>query len=217
MDANEILDHLEVLFPQAHCALLHKNAFELIIAVVLSAQTTDEAVNKVTPALFERFPTPQILSEATVLEIEPYLKRIGLYHNKARMIHSLSQSLVERFSGDVPSSMEDLTSLAGVGRKTANVVRSVFFDIPSFAVDTHVERVSKRLGLAKVQDSVETVEKKCCAKIKRERWNRAHHLFIFFGRYQCMARNPICEDCPFISFCKKEKLEKYKQQKKKQV
>ncbi|MEG0409765.1 MAG: endonuclease III [Erysipelotrichaceae bacterium] len=217
MTSDEILDHLEVLFPDAHCALNHQNAFELIVAVVLSAQTTDEAVNKITPALFTRFPTPLALSSGSVGEIEPYLKRIGLYHNKARMIHSLAKSLVDNFDGEVPSDMDELTSLAGVGRKTANVVRSVSFDIPAFAVDTHVERISKRLGLAKVQDSVETVEKKCCAKIKRERWNQAHHLFIFFGRYQCMARNPICSDCLFQSFCKKDKLEAYRKQKKKQV
>ena len=106
--------------------------------------------------------------------------------------------------------MKDLTSLAGVGRKTANVVRSVCFDIPSIAVDTHVERISKRLGLAKPQDSVEVVEQKLKRKIKRERWNRAHHLFIFFGRYHCMARNPQCEQCPFQDFCKKNKVEAYK-------
>ena len=106
--------------------------------------------------------------------------------------------------------MKQLTSLAGVGRKTANVVRSVCFDIPSIAVDTHVDRISKRLGLAKVSDSVETVEKKLKRKIRRERWNKAHHLFIFFGRYFCTARNPKCEECPFQSFCKKDKLDAYK-------
>lgn len=210
MSTDEILDILEEKFPNAHCELDHKNPFELLIAVVLSAQTTDAAVNKVTPALFEAFPTPQALAQANIHDIEEKIKRIGLYRTKARSIQTLSQSLLEKFDGIVPQSMKELTSLAGVGRKTANVVRSVCFDIPSIAVDTHVDRISKRLGLAKVYDSVETVEKKLKRKLKRERWNRAHHLFIFFGRYQCTARNPQCEGCSFVSFCKKDKLEAYK-------
>lgn len=210
MTTDEILDILEEMFPNAECELIHKNAFELLVAVVLSAQTTDVSVNKITPALFEAFPTPQALAEGDIKEIEAKIKRIGLYRNKARSIQNLSRSLVENFDGIVPTSMRDLTSLAGVGRKTANVVRSVCFDIPSIAVDTHVERISKRLGLAKPQDSVEKVEEKLKRKIKRERWNRAHHLFIFFGRYHCMARNPQCDGCPFQSFCRKDKLEAYK-------
>lgn len=213
MTTDEILDILEERFPNAHCELLHKNAFELLVAVVLSAQTTDAAVNKITPALFAAFPTPQALASADIKDIENKIRRIGLYRNKARSIQALSASLVERFQGEVPSSMKELTSLAGVGRKTANVVRSVCFDIPAIAVDTHVERISKRLGLAKVGDSVEVVEQKLKRKIKRERWNRAHHLFIFFGRYQCNARNPQCEGCPFAAFCKKDKLEAYRSQK----
>lgn len=214
MTTDEILDILEEEFPDAHCELIHKNPFELLVAVVLSAQTTDAQVNKITPGLFEAFPTPESLAQAPIKDIEAKIRRIGLYRNKARSIQALSHSLVESFDGQVPSSMKELTSLAGVGRKTANVVRSVCFDIPSIAVDTHVERISKRLGLAKVQDSVEVVEQKLKRKIKRERWNKAHHLFIFFGRYHCMARNPQCEGCPFASFCKKEKLEAYKQSKK---
>ncbi len=210
MTTDEILDILEEMFPNAECELIHRNAFELLVAVVLSAQTTDVSVNKVTPALFETFPTPQAMAEADIHDIEEKIKRIGLYRNKARSIQNLSKSLMENFGGIVPSSMKDLTSLAGVGRKTANVVRSVCFDIPSIAVDTHVERISKRLGLAKPQDSVEVVEQKLKRKIKRERWNRAHHLFIFFGRYHCMARNPQCEQCPFQDFCKKNKVEAYK-------
>lgn len=211
---DEILDQLEIMFPDAHCELIHKNPFELLVAVVLSAQTTDNAVNKVTPALFESFPDPKIMANADIKDIEDKIKRIGLYRNKARSIQNLSKSLLTSFDGNVPQSMKDLTSLAGVGRKTANVVRSVCFDIPSIAVDTHVERISKRLGLAKVYDSVEVVEQKLKRKIKRERWNKAHHLFIFFGRYFCTARNPQCNNCPFQNICKKEKLEKYKNQNK---
>lgn len=210
MDTNYILDEMKKMFPNAKCALHHKNAYELIVAVVLSAQTTDEAVNKATPALFERYPTVQELALGDVNEIANYLKSIGLYRNKSRMIHELAVSIVNDFDGEVPDTMKKLTSLAGVGRKTANVVLSVWFDIPAFAVDTHVERISKRLGLAKFDDSVEVVEKKLKRKIARNRWNDGHHLFIFFGRYHCLARNPKCENCPFISFCKKEKFDKYK-------
>ncbi len=217
MTTDEILDELEQQFPHAHCELVHHNAFELIVAVVLSAQTTDEAVNQVTPALFAAFPTPQAMANAELQEIERYIRRIGLYRNKARSIQSLSRSLMEQHQGEIPSSMEDLTALAGVGRKTANVVRSVWFDIPSFAVDTHVERISKRLGLAKVADSIETVEMKLKRKIKRERWNRAHHLFIFFGRYRCTARSPQCEGCAFAAFCKKDSLAQYKQKQKEKI
>lgn len=209
MTTDEILDILETMFPDAHCELVHKNAYELIVAVVLSAQTTDNAVNKVTPALFEAFPTPEALAKADISDIEQKIKRIGLYHNKAKSIQGLAKAIVEQYHGVIPSSMKELTALPGVGRKTANVVRSVWFDIPSVAVDTHVERISKRLGLAKPQDSVAEVEVKLKRKIKRERWNRAHHLFIFFGRYACQARNPQCENCPFRSFCKKDKLFAY--------
>lgn len=211
---DEILDQLETMFPDAHCELFHKNPFELLVAVVLSAQTTDNAVNKVTPALFESFPNPKAMADANIKDIEDKIKRIGLYRNKARSIQNLSKSLITSFDGNVPQSMKDLTSLAGVGRKTANVVRSVCFDIPSIAVDTHVERIAKRLGLAKVYDNVEVVEQKLKRKIRRERWNKAHHLFIFFGRYFCTARNPKCINCPFQSICKKDKLDSFKNHKK---
>lgn len=214
MTTDEILDILEAKFPNAHCELTHDGPFQLIVAVVLSAQTTDESVNKVTPGLFEAFPRAQDLAVADLKEIESHIKRIGLYHNKAKMIKSLAMSLLELYDGEVPHEMKKLTSLAGVGRKTANVVRSVAFDIPAFAVDTHVERISKRLGIVKVADSVETVEEKCKRKIRRERWNQAHHLFIFFGRYQCVARNPLCDGCPFLLICKKDKLMNYRNDKK---
>ncbi|MBM6766139.1 endonuclease III [Faecalicoccus pleomorphus] len=211
MNANEILDVIEEIFPNAKCELLHESPFQLLVAVVLSAQTTDESVNKVTPALFKAYPTSKEMARATISNIEPYIRRIGLYRNKARSISALSKDLEAKFNGVVPSSYKDLMSLAGVGRKTANVVRSVAFDIPSFAVDTHVDRVSKRLGLAKPYDSVEKVEEKLKRKIDRDRWNQGHHDFIFFGRYLCTARHPQCQKCPFTSFCRKDKLEAYKQ------
>lgn len=211
MNANEILDEIEKIFPNAKCELHHESPFQLLVAVVLSAQTTDESVNKVTPALFKAYPTSKEMARASISDIEPYIRRIGLYRNKARSISALSKDLEAKFGGIVPSSYKDLMSLAGVGRKTANVVRSVAFNIPSFAVDTHVDRVSKRLGLAKPYDSVEKVEEKLKRKIDRDRWNQGHHDFIFFGRYLCMARHPQCQKCPFISFCRKDKLEAYKQ------
>ena len=163
--------------------------------------------SRVTPALFARFPTPQDMAAADEEEIGSYIRSIGLYRSKARSLRALSASLCEQFDGVVPSTYKELMSLAGVGRKTANVVRSVCFDIPSFAVDTHVERVSKRLGLAKPQDDVRKVEEKLKRKLPRERWNKGHHLFIFFGRYLCTSRSPKCGICPFSSICRRQKIE----------
>jgi len=205
INTDEILTRMEEMFPHAHCELNHSNAIELVISVVLSAQTTDQAVNKVTPALFKEYPTLDDYEKADIGEIEQYIKKIGLYRNKAKHIKKLTKQLKYEFCGEVPSSMEELITLAGVGRKTANVVQSVWFDIPAFAVDTHVERIAKRLGLAKPNDDVLAVETKLKRKIKKEKWNRAHHLFIFFGRYFCTARNPKCEECSFGFICTKYK------------
>lgn len=207
MNANEILDEIETIFPDAHCELIHETPFQLTVAVVLSAQCTDATVNKVTPQLFARWPDSRSLAGADLKEVEKTIHSIGLFHAKAKNIIALSQDVEERFHGEIPEKMKDLTSLPGVGRKTANVVRSVAFDIPALAVDTHVNRVSKRLGLAKPQDSVEKVEEKLKRKIDRSRWNRAHHDLIFFGRYFCTSRNPKCAECPFVSFCRKDKVD----------
>ena len=203
--SDEILDILEEMFPDAHCELNHESAFQLLIAVILSAQTTDVSVNKVTPALFEKYPDAYALAGAQLHEVEAIIRNIGLYRNKAKNIITCAQQLVEHYDGEVPSTMKELTALAGVGRKTANVVMSVAFDIAAIAVDTHVERISKRLGFAKEKDTVLEVEQKLKRKLKKERWNRAHHLFIFFGRYFCTAKNPNCRKCPFIDMCKEKK------------
>lgn len=208
MTPNEILDEMERIFPDARCELNHETPFQLLVAVVLSAQTTDAMVNRVTPDLFSRFPDCKSMAQADVSQIASCIRKIGLYRNKAKSISSLSKTLLEKYDGQVPSSYQALLKLPGVGRKTANVVRSVAFDIPSFAVDTHVNRVSKRLGLAKYSDSVEKVEEKLKRKMDRSRWNQAHHDFIFFGRYLCHSRNPECDRCPFSSFCKKNRYEK---------
>lgn len=211
MTGDQILDAIEVLFPNAQCELLHETPFQLLVAVVLSAQTTDASVNKVTPGLFAKWPDAKSLMHAPLPEVEDAIRTIGLYRTKARNIIALSQSLEDNFHGVVPSSYKELQSLPGVGRKTANVVRSVSFDIPAFAVDTHVERVSKRLGLAKVEDNPLKVEEKLKRKISRSRWNQGHHDMIFFGRYFCTAKKPRCSECPFQSFCQKDKLELYQQ------
>ena len=189
------------LFPDAHCELNHRNAFELLIATILSAQATDVGVNKVTPKLFERFPTPAHLAEASEEAVIECIQSLGLYRSKAKNIRLCAQQLLERFNGEVPRTREELVSLAGVGRKTANVVMSVTFNIPAFAVDTHVERISKRLQICRQKDTVLEVEETLCRKIPKELWSRAHHWMIFFGRYHCIARKPKCHECPLLEMC----------------
>ncbi len=189
------------LFPDAHCELNHRNAFELLIATILSAQATDVGVNKVTPKLFERFPTPAHLAAASEESVIECIQSLGLYRSKAKNIRLCAQQLMEQFNGEVPRTREKLVSLAGVGRKTANVVMSVAFNIPAFAVDTHVERISKRLQICRQKDSVLEVEETLCRKIPKELWSRAHHWMIFFGRYHCIARKPKCHECPLLEMC----------------
>lgn len=200
--ALDIYEKLLILFPDAHCELNHENPFQLAVAVLLSAQTTDVAVNKVTPALFEKYPDAYAMSEAALADIEFYIHHLGLFHNKAKSIKAMSQMLVEQFDGIVPNTREELVTLSGIGRKSANVILSVCFGVPSFAVDTHVERVTKRLGLCHDKDSVLQVEKTITSLLPIETWNHAHHLFIFFGRYLCKAQRPECERCPFTMYCK---------------
>lgn len=199
-----IIENLNRLYPDAHCELNHKDSFELLIAVVLSAQTTDVSVNRVTPALFEKYPDALSLSEASEEDVMRLIHSIGLYKNKSSNIINLAKELVKRFDGEVPSKREELESLPGVGRKTANVILSNCFDYPAFAVDTHVSRVSKRLMIARKDDDVLTIEKKLMKFFPRNCWSRLHHQFIFFGRYKCKAKNPECTDCPFRDSCRKD-------------
>ena len=201
-----IAKKLEELFPDAHCELIHHNAYELLIAVVLSAQTTDQRVNSVTPVLFGKYPDAKSLAESDPSIVEDIIKPIGLYHNKTKAIRALADDLVKRFDGEVPSRREDLESLRGVGRKSANVILSNCFDTDAFAVDTHVARVSRRLGLAEKDDDVLTIEKKLMKAFPQGSWGKLHHQFIFFGRYLCKARNPECERCPFGDICRKDYL-----------
>lgn len=202
MNIDHFLATLNQMFPDAKAELNYQNPFELLIAVVLSAQTTDKAVNKVTEKLFTAYPNAEALAQANLLDVENTIKTIGLYHNKAKNIIALSQALVEKHHGLVPQEREQLEALPGVGRKTTNVVISNAFGIPALAVDTHVARISVRLGLAKEKDSVLEIEKKLNRKIPKQHWLKVHHQMIFFGRYHCLAKNPKCNICPLFDDCK---------------
>lgn|SRR5690554_3385703 len=193
--------YLEELFPDAKAELDFTNNFELIVAVVLSAQTTDIAVNKVTKDLFRKYPTPNDLMHADVEDVMDTIKTIGLYKTKAKNIIGLAKRLVEDYDGLVPSERKDLESLPGVGRKTANVVLSNAFGIPALAVDTHILRISKRLGLADETDDVLEVEMKLNKQFPKELWHKLHHQLIFFGRYHCIARKPNCDTCKMQDMC----------------
>lgn len=198
----EILDRLEEQYPDADCALDHRNVFELLIAVVLSAQTTDVSVNKVTPALFKKYPTPEALANATEDDLQEILRRIGMYKTKARNIKKLAEQLVSEFNGQVPENQKLLESLPGVGRKTANVVMSVGFGHQRIAVDTHVFRVSNRIGLVSEKDVLKT-ELALMEVLPEHRWLAAHHGLIFHGRRCCDARKPKCEECIIAHLCQK--------------
>ncbi|WP_342551642.1 endonuclease III [Paenibacillus sp. FSL R7-0652] len=200
-----ILETMEAMFPDAHCELNHSNAFELTVAVLLSAQCTDETVNKVTADLFQKYKSPADYLAVPLEELEQDIRRIGLYRNKAKHIQNMCRILIEQYGGDVPQEHDQLVTLPGVGRKTANVVVSNAFGVPAIAVDTHVERVSKRLGLAGWDDSVLEVEKKLMKRVPRDEWTLTHHRFIFFGRYHCKAQNPQCHICPLLDICREGK------------
>lgn len=202
ISATDFISQLEVMFPDAHCELNHRNAYEMAVAVILSAQTTDASVNRITPALFEKYPTVEALAQGRLEDIEKCIASLGLYRNKARSIRGFAKGVVENFDGRVPNTMEELVRLPGVGRKCANVILSECYGIPSLAVDTHVSRIARRLYLAYEKDSVETIERKLKAKIPEDKWIRAHHEMIFFGRYLCHSRNPECNRCPFTEYCR---------------
>lgn len=198
----EMIDKIDVMFPDAECELVHRNPFELTIAVLLSAQCTDNLVNRVTRDLFKKYRTPEDYLAVELPELENDIRSIGLFRNKAKNIQKLCRDVIDRFDGEIPDNYEDLVSLAGVGRKTANVVLSVAFGVPRIAVDTHVERVAKRLGIARYKDSVLEVERTLMQKVPEARWSKTHHQLIFFGRYHCTARNPKCETCLLLEDCR---------------
>jgi len=199
-DIKEILDRLEKQYPEAECALHHQDVFQLIVAVALSAQTTDKSVNQVTPALFAAYPDAQALAAADPAEVEEYIKRIGMYRTKAKNIVGLAKSLVADHGGQVPEDYDALVALPGVGRKTANVVLSVGFGQQRIAVDTHVFRVSNRIGLVCEKDVLKT-ELSLMEVLPDPRWRRTHHSPIYHGRNCCDARKPQCGACCISQWC----------------
>lgn len=212
-----ILDALREEYPDAECALVHRNVYELIICVVLSAQTTDVSVNKVSPALFARYPDPESLAAAEQADVMDLIKTIGMYKTKSKSIINLAKALVRDYDGRVPDSYDELIKLPGVGRKTANVVLAVGFGQQRIAVDTHVFRVSARIGLASCgegfsakdagQKAVLKREEELMENLPEERWSEAHHSLIFHGRNCCTARNPRCADCVIEGLCERNGIE----------
>ena len=195
-----ILDKLEEMYPEAKAELVFSNPYEMLVATMLSAQCTDKQVNKVTPAVFERWPDANAMAEAKVEELFPMVKSCG-FKSKAGNIIAACRIIKEQHGGQVPNTMEALTALPGVGRKTANVVMFNAFGIPAFAVDTHVFRVSNRLGLCKAY-TVEETERQMTRLIPKENWGRAHHWLIWHGRKLCKAQRPLCEECELNELCK---------------
>ena len=198
----EIFDYLDALIPNPKCELNFNCDYELLIAVVLSAQTTDKRVNEVTKVLFTKYPTLEDINKADISSIKEIIKSIGTFNKKAVFVKEIAKTLLEKYDGVVPRTHEELEVIPGVGHKSANVVLGVLYNIPTFAVDTHVERVSKRLGLASAKDDVIQVEKKLMKKVPKDRWIRTHHQFILFGRYYCKAVKPSCDNCKLKDICR---------------
>ncbi len=210
----KVLTYFQSHMPIAETELSYQNPFELLVAVILSAQCTDKRVNLTTPAIFEKFPTPQKMAQATFDELFPLVRSISYPNNKTKHLIGMSAKLVNEFGSEVPMTIEALVTLPGVGRKTANVITSVVDNQPNMAVDTHVNRVSKRIGLVPLTATTPlAVEKVLIKNIPRELVHTAHHWLILHGRYTCLARSPKCEDCGLQTFCKFfEKESKKKQQ-----
>jgi endonuclease-3 len=197
----ETLERLHQIHPDAHCELQHENAFQLLCATVLSAQTTDVNVNKATPKLFAKYPNANALAKAEQLEVEPYVATLGFFRQKSKSLIGLAKALVENHDGEVPRTMDELIKLPGVGRKTANVVMGVMWNAPDgVVVDTHVQRIAQRLGWTRQTDPVK-IEQDLCKLLPRERWNMTSHILIFHGRRICFARKPECEKCGVNDVC----------------
>ena len=199
---NKILDYLDELYPNPKCELEYTKDYELLIAIVMSAQTTDKRVNMVNKVLFKKYQSIKELSEASLEDIEKIIKPIGTYKKKAVFIKEIATKLINDNIKVIPNDREYLSSFPGVGRKTINVFLSVIYNEPLVAVDTHVNRVSKRLKLAKDGDDVLEVEKKLMKKIPKDKWNKVNHQLVFFGRYKCKSISPLCTDCKLKDICK---------------
>ncbi|MCH5171316.1 MAG: endonuclease III [Erysipelotrichales bacterium] len=201
-NTERIFAYLEELFPDAHCELEYTKDYELLIAIILSAQCTDKRVNMVTREMFKKYTTLESINVASLNDIENEIKSLGLFKNKAKSIKETVKILIEEYDGEIPEDKSLLIKLPGVGNKTANVFRAEWLKEPEIAVDTHVARVSKRLGFANEKDDVGVVEKKLRKQLKREQYIKAHHLLIHFGRYFCKAVNPNCTECQLKDICK---------------
>ena len=200
----EILNYLNEIIPNPVCELNYNKDYELLIAVMLSAQTKDARVNKVTKVLFSKYDSLEKLKNASIKDIENIIKELGSYHKKSEAIINIAKILDEKYNGKVVNNRKALENLPMVGRKTTNVVLSELFNEPTIAVDTHVERVSKRLGLAKKDDNVYEIEMKLRRKFKRENWNKRHKQLVLFGRYYCKAIKPECDTCGIKDICKEK-------------
>lgn len=200
-EADLCLDILEETYPDAHCELEHESPFELLVATILSAQCTDVRVNKVTSEIFKKYKRPEDFAKMDIKKLEGLIKECGLFRNKAKNIKASSSVILEDYDGEVPNTISELLKLPGVGKKTANVVASTAFGVPAIAVDTHVFRVSNRIGFVHEKNVLDT-ERALENKIDKTRWTKAHHLFIFHGRRCCTARNPKCESCTINKICR---------------
>lgn len=204
-DRKKIWDYLDKLFPNPKCELNYEHDYELLIAVMLSAQTTDKRVNKVTSVLFKKYPGIKELSEAPIDDIENIIREIGTYKRKSMYVHEITKKLRDDGYDYVPNDRGYIEKLPGVGHKSANVFLANIYNEPAIAVDTHVARVSKRLGVARDQDNVKVIEKKLEKVIPKDKWGRTHHQLVLFGRYYCKAVSPLCEDCELNEICKYKK------------
>ena len=201
---SEISSFLDEVFPNVGCELNYNKDYELVIAVMLSAQTTDVSVNKVTPILFDKYKTLDELAHASLFDIEEIIHSIGLYKNKTKNVIAIAQTLANDYGGVIPSDKDELQKLPGVGNKTAGVIRAEIFHIPDLPVDTHILRISKRLGLVDLKADPLQTEIKLKKLFPEDRWIKLHHQLIHFGRYMCTARNPQCEKCKLCAFCNKK-------------
>lgn len=204
-DRKKIWDYLDKLFPNPKCELNYEHDYELLIAVMLSAQTTDKRVNKVTSVLFKKYPGIKELSEAPIDDIENIIREIGTYKRKSMYVHEITKKLRDDGYDYVPNDRDYIEKLPGVGHKSANVFLANIYNEPAIAVDTHVARVSRRLGVACDQDNVKVIEKKLEKVIPKDRWSKTHHQLVLFGRYYCKAVSPLCEDCELKEICKYKK------------